>query len=80
MDKQNDTAFIDLHGFTTEEAELELIDFLEQLPKTVRQVEVSHGYSRGTRLKNMVRRDFYHWRVKDVRVGLNPGASYLLLK
>ncbi len=80
MSKTEETAFIDLHGFTVEDAELELIDFLESLPKTVRYVEVSHGYSRGTALKKMLREQFYHWRVKDVRVGLNPGASYLWLK
>ncbi len=80
MSDENETAFIDLHGLNVEEAELELIDFLEQLPKGVRCVEVSHGYSRGTALKKMVRTQFYHWRVKEARVGLNPGASYLWLK
>ncbi len=80
MNNSGEMAFIDLHGFTVEEAELELIDFLEQLPKTVSKVEVSHGYSRGTALKKMLRYEFYHWRVKETRPGLNPGASYLWLK
>ncbi|MDL2253897.1 Smr/MutS family protein [Ruminococcaceae bacterium OttesenSCG-928-I18] len=73
-------ASIDLHGLTVEEAEIRLIEFLNGLPKEVRAVEVTHGYSRGTALKRMVKEDFYHWRVKDKRVGLNPGVTYLLLK
>ncbi len=73
-------AEIDLHGCLVEDAELDLIDFLESLPKTVRAVCVTHGYSHGTRIKNMVRKDFYHWRVADKRVELNPGVTWFLLK
>lgn len=72
--------YIDLHGLTAEEAELVLIELLEALDKEVRAVQVTHGYSHGTTLKRMVRNDFYHWRVKDKRVGLNAGVTWLLLK
>ena len=78
--RPEETAFFDLHGMRVEEAEMALTEFLNQLPKTVRVVEVAHGYSRGTALKKMVKQDFYHWRVRDKRVGLNPGACYLILK
>lgn len=71
---------IDLHGLTVDEAEMELIEFLEDQPGAVRAVEVTHGYSRGTALKRMVRDNFHHWRVADKRVGLNPGVTWLLLK
>ena len=71
---------IDLHGLTVDEAEVALIEHLEALPKTVRAVEVAHGYSRGTALKRMVKNDFYHWRVADKRVSLNPGATWFILK
>lgn len=73
-------AAIDLHGLTVEEAQLRLFEFLEALPKEIRAVEVAHGYSRGTALKRMVKEDFYHWRIADKRVSLNPGATWLVLK
>lgn len=73
-------AGIDLHGLTVDEAEMQLIELLEALPQAVRAVEVTHGYRHGTALKRMVKQDFYHWRVTDKRVGLNPGSTWLLLK
>lgn len=78
--KDGETAKIDLHGLPVDEAEMRLIELLEAQPKTVRAVEVTHGYHHGTALKRMVRQDFYHWRVRDKRVGLNAGVTWLLLK
>ena len=78
--KDEEKTGIDLHGLTVDEAEMQLFEFLEDLSKEVRAVEVTHGYSRGTALKNMVKREFHHWRVTDKQVGLNPGATWLLLK
>lgn len=78
--REGEKAAIDLHGLTVDEAEISLIEFLNELPKAIRAVEVAHGYSRGTALKRMVKDDFHHWRVKDKRVGLNPGATWLILK
>lgn len=77
--KTAELAKIDLHGLTVDEAEMELTAFLNELPKHVRAVEVTHGYSHGTALKKMVKTDFYHWRVRDKQVGLNPGCTWLLL-
>jgi DNA-nicking Smr family endonuclease len=77
---EKEIARIDLHGFTVWEAEEELIVFLDEVAKPVRAVEVTHGYSHGTALKRMVRQDFYHWRVRDKQVGLNPGCTWLILK
>ena len=71
---------IDLHGLRVEQAEEELVVFLDGLPKTIKAVEVTHGYSHGTALKRMVKQDFYHWRVVDKQAGYNPGATWLLLK
>ena len=78
--KNDESAKIDLHGLVVSEAEMRLIELLEALPKTVRAVEVTHGYSHGTALKHMVRKDFYHWRVKEKRVALNAGVTWLVLK
>ena len=73
-------AAIDLHGLLIDEAEMQLVEFLDALPKTTQRVLVCHGYRHGTALKRMVKNDFYHWRVADKRVGLNPGATWLILK
>lgn len=73
-------AGIDMHGMRVYEAEEALIVFLNSLPKQVEMVEVTHGYSRGTALKKMVKQDFHHWRIKSKQVGLNPGVTYLVLK
>ena len=78
--KDSEKSHIDLHSLTCEEAELRLIEHLEVLPKIVRAVEVTHGYSHGTALKRMIKKDFYHWRVTNKRVDLNPGVTWLLLK
>ena len=78
--KSFEKAEIDLHGLTVYDAEEKLFLFLEALPKEVKLVAVTHGYSHGTRLKNMVKNDFHHWRIRDKRVGLNAGVTYFLLK
>lgn len=78
--KQDEKAEIDLHGLIVDEAEIQLIEFLEAQPKTVKAVRVTHGYSHGTALKRMVKNDFYHWRVITKQVDLNPGCTWLLLK
>lgn len=71
---------INLHGLTVAVAEERLSRFLTQLPKDVKEVEVVHGYSRGTAIKHMVKEDFYHKRIKDKRVTLNLGTTILHLK
>lgn len=78
--KDSEIAEIDLHGMTAYEAEEHLILFLENLPKNKKAVIVTHGYSRGTVLKKMVKQEFYHWRIKNKSVGLNPGVTYFWLK
>lgn len=78
--RDEEKARCDLHGLTVYGAEEELFQFIEALPKPVKMVEVTHGYSHGTALKHMVRQDFWHWRVRDKQVGLNAGITYLILK
>ncbi len=78
--KPEEVAEIDLHGFTVADAEEELILTLNELPKQVRALKVTHGYSHGTALKRMVKQDFYHWRLKSKQVSLNPGITWFVLK
>ena len=39
-----------------------------------------HGYTRGTTLRDMIRGEFSHPRVKSVIPSLNPGATRLILE
>lgn len=78
--KKEEIAEVDLHGLTVYDGEEKLLDVLQVLPQEVKLLVVTHGYSRGTALKKMVKEDFYHWRIKEKRVGLNPGATFFLLK
>jgi DNA-nicking Smr family endonuclease len=78
--KNNEKTTIDLHGLTVYDAETALIEFLDNLPKNILAVEVTHGYSHGARIKSMIKNDFYHWRVKAKQPGLNVGATWLVLK
>ena len=80
MTKECKRVEIDLHGLTVTAAEDRLTHFLNHLPKNVKEVEVVHGYSRGTALKHMVKEEFFHKRIKDKRVTLNLGATVFHLK
>ena len=79
-EKEKKRVEIDLHGYTVTAAEDRLTYFLDHLPKDIKEVEVVHGYSRGTALKQMVKEDFYHRRIKDKRVTLNIGVTLFHLK
>ena len=78
--KERKRVEIDLHGLRVDVAEQRLMHFIDRLPKDVKEVEVVHGYSHGTAIKNMVKNDFYHKRVKDKRVTLNLGSTIFHLK
>lgn len=73
-------ATADLHGVYQQDAKDLLSGWLSTAPKTVRELRVIHGYQRGTALRDMLRGEFSHPRVKAVLSTLNPGETRLLLK
>ncbi len=70
----------DLHGVYQRDAKDLLAGWLNQAPADVTELRVIHGYQRGTTLRDMIREDFTHPRVKSVLPSLNPGETRLILR
>lgn len=69
---------IDLHGFTTLEAKRYLDQVLKDLPQSIREVTILHGYISGQALANMVR-GYKHPRIERKMRSLNQGETIFLL-
>ena len=77
---QGAVATADLHGVYERDARNILSGWLNTTPSTVAELRVIHGYQRGTTLRDMLRQDFSHPRVKAILPSLNPGETRLVLK
>lgn len=72
---------IDLHGMTKYEADLYLTEQLNFLPKDITVVRVIHGYHGGKILFNLVRNEFYHYKIDDILpVFANDGETLYYIK
>lgn len=71
---------LDIHGFTKAEAKLALDRFLKQVPSSIHEVVIIHGYHGGTRLKTFVRKGYQHPRLLRTMVNMNPGETIFVLK
>jgi len=72
---------IDLHGMTKDQA-VQVIDrTLRNAGPAVYQLQLVHGYHRGTNLRSMIQ-DYYRYdpKVKRILPGDNPGITVLVLK
>ena len=72
---------IDLHGMTKDQA-VQVIDrALRNAGPAVYQLQLVHGYHRGTNLRSMIQ-DYcrYDPKVKGILPGDNPGITVLVLK
>ena len=78
--RSGSTVSVDLHGMRTEDARARLSHFLTHAPSDVREVLVIHGFNSGTALRDMIRGDFSHPRVKSVLKTLTDGQTRLILK
>ena len=67
---------LDVHGLTLEEAKAELVYTLDSIDVDKKAVLVTHGYHRGTVLRDFIRIDFKH---KNIRKIINIDASRTLL-
>ena len=77
---QGTVATADLHGVYERDARALLTGWLNTAPKTLTELRVIHGYQHGTALRDMIRKEFSHPRVKAVLPALNPGETRLVLK
>lgn len=71
---------VDLHGVYAEPAKNLLLSWLDHAPQSITELRVIHGSNRGTVLKDMVRNDLSHPRIKTKLPALNPGETRLILK
>lgn len=76
----NQKASIDIHHMTREEAKRYLIQFLNKVDGSVQELEVIHGWSGGTVLKDMVQKGLRHPKIRAKVVSMNPGITILLLQ
>ncbi len=75
------TITIDLHGMNCAQARAAVDAALRRAGRSVYRLEVIHGYHAGNALRDMVRTVYArHPRVKRVEIGLNPGATELVLR
>ena len=72
---------IDLHGLTQEEAIRVIDKAIAQAGPTTYQLQLIHGYHRGTNLRTMIY-DWYRYesKVKRIIPGDNPGITVLVLR
>ena len=72
---------IDLHGLTQEEA-IKVIDrALATSGPTTYQLQLIHGYNRGTKLRSMIYDEYkYEPKIKRIIPGDNPGITVMVLK
>ncbi len=71
---------VDLHGLYEADARELLLNWLDHAPAGVPELRVIHGSNRGTVLRDMVRNELKHPRIKGKLPSLNPGETRLLLK
>ncbi|MCI9214396.1 MAG: Smr/MutS family protein [Oscillospiraceae bacterium] len=78
---QSGTIRLDIHGMTCTQAQAAIDAALRRAGGSVYRLEVVHGYHGGTQLREMVRRVYArHPRVKRLEIGLNQGATELVLR
>ena len=72
---------IDLHGMRREEAEKAVEKALASAGPNTYQIQIVHGFNRGTSLKDMIYEEFRSdKRVKRSMPGENHGVTVLVLK
>ena len=72
---------LDLHGMTQVQAKAAVDAARRRAGGSVYRLRVIHGYRGGTQLRDMLRREYgKHPKVKRLEVGLNPGATDLVLR
>ena len=75
------TITIDLHGMTCYQASVAIDSALRRARRDTYRIELIHGYHGGSALRDMIRREYaHHPKVRRLEIGLNPGATELVLR
>lgn len=60
---------LDVHGLSLEEAKAEILHTLNKIDVFIKGVLITHGYHKGTVLKDFIRNTFSHkWVYKKVNI------------
>ncbi|MDD5953563.1 MAG: Smr/MutS family protein [Oscillospiraceae bacterium] len=70
----------DIHGMTSEDAKSQLQKLLSRVPDVTEELLVIHGYNGGQVLRDMVRGELKHPRIRSKLLSLNAGQTRILLK
>lgn len=82
-DRQISSGIIELniHEMTVYQAKVYIDSQLKKADKSVYRIRIIHGFHSGTRLKEMVQKEYRsHKKVIRIEIGLNPGITELVLK
>lgn len=74
---------LDLHGLTCEEAQYRIEKAIKDAGGGVYLIRCIHGFHGGTRIKDMIRREFGYGlepKIKSIRGGVNEGITELVLR
>lgn len=74
---------LDLHGLNSEEAKFRIEKVLKEAGSGVYRIRCIHGYHGGTRIKEMIRREFGYGlepKIKSIQNGDNEGITELVLR
>lgn len=70
---------IDLHGYTKQEAKVQLDHFINGLAKDHHEITVIHGYSSSI-LQTYVQRQYKHKRIKRKILTMNKGETIFIIE
>lgn len=70
---------IDLHGYTRQEAKVQLNRYLSNLPAGQHEITVIHGYS-STVLLDFVQKQYRHKRLLRKILTLNKGETIFIIQ
>ena len=70
---------LDLHGLSLEEAKAEIIFTINSVDIDIKNILLIHGYTRGTVLKDFIRKEFANPKVIK-KINIDASATLLVLK
>lgn len=71
---------VDIHSMEKAQAKSKLFNLIANAPADVMEIVVIHGYNSGTVLRDMVRNELRHSRIRDKMISvINPGITTIFL-
>lgn len=72
---------LNIHTMTAYQAKVYIDSQLKKADKSIYRLRIIHGYNNGTRLKEMVQKEYRNnKKVIRIEIGLNPGITDLVLR